>query len=144
MPNGSLVNVKTTTIASVIKERNLSWYGRSNQLSSAITNSFTRFNFLDTDAAFRLASDNNAEDIKEDLSLLLVGPEASSLWTYIKKINSDIADKYSEACKQIPFLLKETDYLGRELKRLKESPSESATLIKTYQAGLQAIGIKWI
>ncbi|BBI69662.1 hypothetical protein PKHYL_38530 [Psychrobacter sp. KH172YL61] len=45
MPNGSLVNVKTTTIASVIKERNLSWYGRSNQLSSAITNSFTRFNF---------------------------------------------------------------------------------------------------
>ena len=143
MPNGSLVNVKTTTIASVIKERNLSWYGRSNQLSSAITNSFTRFNFLDTDAAFRLASDNNAEDIKEDLSLLLVGPEASSLWTYIKKINSDIADKYSEACKQIPFLLKETDYLGRELKRLQESPSESATLIKTYQAGLQAIGIKW-
>ncbi len=143
MPNGSLFDVKTITIASVIKERNLSWYGRSNQLSSAITNSFTRFNFLDTDAAFRLASDNNAEDIMEDLSLLLVGPEASSLWTYIKKINSDITDKYSEACKQIPFLLKETDYLGRELKRLQESPSESATLIKTYQAGLQAIGIKW-
>ena len=143
MPNGSIVDIKTTTIASVIKERNLSWYGRSNQLSSAITNSFTRFNFLDTDAAFRLASDNNAEDIKEDLSLLLVGPEASSLWTYIKKIHSDIADKYSEACKQIPFLLKETDYLGRELKRLQESPSESATLIKTYQAGLQAAGIKW-
>lgn len=143
MPNGSLVDVKTTTIASVIKERNLRWYGRSNQLSSAITNSFTRFNFLDTDAAFRLASDNNAEDIKEDLSLLLVGPEASSLWTYIEKIHSDIADKYSEACKQIPFLLKETDYLGRELKRLQDSPSESATLIKTYQASLQAIGIKW-
>ena len=143
IPNGTSVDVKTITTASVIKERNLNWYGQSNPLSSAITNSFTRFNFLDTDAAFRLASDNNTEEIKEVLSLLLVGPEASSLWTYIKKIHNDITDKYSEACKQIPFLLKEKDYLGRELKRLQESPSESATLIKTYQAGLQAIGIKW-
>jgi len=143
MPNGSQVVIKTTTAASVIKERNLNWYGRSNQRSSAITNSFTRFNFLDTDAAFRLANDKSTEDIKEDLSLLLVGPEASSLWTYITKLNKELTFKYSEVCQHIPYISKNIDSLSNELKRLQELPSESTTLVKTYRASLQSLGIKW-
>lgn len=142
-PTGTLVKVKSTTTAATIKARNLAWYGRSNQQSSAISHSFTRFNFLDTDAAFRLSSETNAEQIKEDLSLLLVGAEASTLWTYLTKLCDETLSKGAGLGERVPILLRQTELLGNEVKRLQESPTESTALAKTYRSGLRELGATW-
>lgn len=142
-PTGTLVQVKSTTAAATIKARNLAWYGRSNQQSSAITHAFTRFNFLDTDAAFRLSSETNAEKIKEDLSLLLVGPEVSTLWTYLTKLLDDSLAKSLGADERVPILFKQTELLGNEVKRLQGTPTESTALAKTFRSGLRDLGAKW-
>lgn len=142
-PAGTLVQVKSTNAAATIKARNLAWYGRSNQQSSAITHAFTRFNFLDTDAAFRLSSETNAEKIKEDLSLLLVGPEVSTLWTYLTKLLDDSMAKRLGADERVPILFKQTELLGNEVKRLKGMPTESTALAKTFRSSLRGLGAKW-
>lgn len=143
MPDGSLFKIESTKTASVIKARNLAWYGRSNPRSEAITSSFTQFNFLDTDAAFRLANVTKANEIIEDLSPLLVGAGASKLWNYITKLKEDVNSKLKEASKEASSLIKQFESLDREVKRLKESPSESTALANTYRASLKAIGAKW-
>lgn len=142
-PSGASVTVKSTTVAATIKARNLAWYGRSNQQSGAITQAFTRFNFLDTDAAFRLSSDTTPDQIKKDLSLLLVGAETSALWTDLSKLRDDAMAKRTSVNERIPSLLKQTELLGNEVKRLQESPTESATLAKSFRASLRELGCTW-
>lgn len=142
-PDGGSVKVKIVTTPATIKARNLAWYGRSNQQSGAITQPFTRFNFLDTDAAFRLSSDTKPEQIKNDLSLLLVGAETSSLWTDLTKLREDAIAKRANLNERIPSLLKHTELLGSEVKRLQASPTESTTLAKSFRATLRELGCTW-
>lgn len=139
MQNGSLAKVGPAT-AATIRGRNLSWYGRSNAQSSAITPAFTRFNFLDTDAAFRLASEATPEQLQNDLSLLLVGGETSALWTMLNKLRDDVATKRQSISSRIPHVRKQTELLGNEVKRLRELPSESSTLVKSFRASLLKLG----
>ena len=142
-PAGNLVKVKSTTSPAAIKARNLAWYGRPDQQSSAITHAFTRFNFLDTDAAFRLSSETNAEQIKLDLSRLLVGPETSTLWAYLTKVRDETMDKRRAADERLPALVKQTELLGNEVKRLQETPTESTALAKTFRSSLRDLGATW-
>lgn len=67
------------------RQRNLSWYGQPEVLKNNLYSSFARFNFLDTDAAVRLAEE--ATKIDEDLSKLLVGPDAAKTWGNMSKVN---------------------------------------------------------
>ena len=142
-PAGNLVTVESTTVPATIKARNLAWYGRPDPHSSAITQPFTRFNFLDTDAAFRLSSETNAEQIKLDMSRLLVGPETSTLWTYLTKVRDETIEKIRAADERIPALIKQTELLGNEVKRLQETPTESTALAKTFRSGLRDLGATW-
>lgn len=143
MPDGSIKEVKGTTAAATIKARNLAWYGRSNHLASMISEGFTRFNFLDTDAAFRLSNERNVEKIEDDLSRLLVGPETSALWAYLTKLHNDVAASLHSIDERLPSLKKQTELLGAEVKRLQETPSQTTSLAKTYRASLKALGAKW-
>lgn len=143
MPDGTIKDVKGTTVAATIKARNLAWYGRSDYLSNTISEGFTRFNFLDTDAAFRLSSESNVENIEEDLSRLLVGPETSKLWAYLTKLHDDVANSLRSLDERLPSLKKQTELLGAEVKRLQETPSQATSLAKNYRASLTALGAKW-
>jgi chromosome segregation protein len=143
MPDGATRDVKGTTVAATIKARNLAWYGRSDHLASTISEGFTRFNFLDTDAAFRLSSETNVEKIEDDLNRLLVGPETSTLWAYLTKLHDDVANSLRSLDERLPSLKKQTELLGAEVQRLKEIPSQATSLAKTYRASLAALGAKW-
>lgn len=143
MPDGTIKDVKGTRVASTIKARNLAWYGRSDHHASMISEGFTRFNFLDTDAAFRLSNETKVENIEDDLSRLLVGPETSALWAYLTKLHDDVATSLHSLDEQLPSLKKQTELLGAEVKRLQETPSQATSLAKNYQASLKALGAKW-
>jgi chromosome segregation protein len=143
MPDGTIKDVNGTTVAATIKARNLAWYGRSDHHASTISEGFTRFNFLDTDAAFRLSNEMNLEKIEEDLSRLLVGPETSALWAYLTKLQDDVASNLRSLDEYLPSLKKQTELLGAEVRRLQESPSQATSLAKTYRASMTALGAKW-
>jgi exonuclease SbcC len=143
MPDGRIEDVKGSTSTTTIKARNLAWYGRSDFQASMISGGFTRFNFLDTDAAFRLSSEKDPEKIKDDLSRLLVGPETSALWTYLTKLHEDAVATLRSLDERLPALVKQTELLGTEVKRLREVPSQATSLTKTYRASLKALGAKW-
>lgn len=142
-PEGLLTEVQSPRNAAVAKARNLAWYGRPNQQANAISQAFTRFNFLDTDAAFRLSNETKPEQIKEDLNLLLMGADASTLWIYINKAWGDTITKSNNVRERIPLLLKQTELLGNDVKRLRETPTESTTLAKSYRAALRDLGACW-
>lgn len=142
--SGELLTVKSTTLPATLKARNLAWYGRSNPNTGALAQSFTRFNFLDTDAAFRLSGESTPDKLKQDLSLLLVGGETSALWTDLYKLHDDAVAKRTSFSERIPSLLKQTELLGNEVNRLQDSPTESSTFAKSFRASLRELGAIWI
>lgn len=143
MPDGTIQEVPGTTVAATIKARNLAWYGRADHFSNLISEGFTRFNFLDTDAAFRLSNETNVQKIDDDLSRLLVGPETSAQWAYLTKLHDDVSTNLRALDERLPSLKKQMDLLGSDVKRLQEMPSQTASLARTYRASLKALGAKW-
>ncbi len=70
------------------RDRNLTWYGQPEVKTNNLYQSFAQFNFLDTDAAVSLGK--SALRIDDDLSKLLVGPEASKTWHNIKSVSEAV------------------------------------------------------
>jgi exonuclease SbcC len=73
------------------RDRNLKWYGVLEVKTSKLYSSFSQFNFLDTDAAVSLTE--STSHIEEDLSKLLVGPDASKTWDNINRVCDAVSAK---------------------------------------------------
>ena len=142
--DGTVRSVNATTNAKVLKARNLTWYGRADFQASAISQAFTRFNFLDTDAAFRMSSDNNSEQLREDLSRLLIGAETAKLWDYISKLSGDVSSRLSALQNYVLSNRRTTELLSDEVKRLRSAPSEANTLLKEFRSNLRLINVNWV
>ncbi|HLN64058.1 MAG TPA: AAA family ATPase [Symbiobacteriaceae bacterium] len=71
------------------RDRNLEWYGVAEVKTTNLYQSFARFNFLDTDAAVSLSE--TTETLSEDLSKLLVGPEAAKTWREIERVSNAVS-----------------------------------------------------
>lgn len=76
------------------RDRNLAWYAQSEVKTNNLYQSFARFNFLDTDAAVSLAE--SASRLEDDLSKLLVGPDASKVWRDIERLCGQVDAKLRE------------------------------------------------
>ncbi|WP_020677318.1 hypothetical protein [Geopsychrobacter electrodiphilus] len=69
----------------LFRDRNLMWYGQPETNTQNLYQSFSQFNFLNTDAAVSLT--DSVTRIEDDLSKLLVGPEASKTWRDIERVS---------------------------------------------------------
>ena len=78
----------------LFRDRNLTWYGQAEVRTNNLYKSFAQFNFLDTDAAVSLSE--STEHIEEDLSKLLVGPDASKIWRDIERVDDEVRSKLRE------------------------------------------------
>jgi len=78
----------------LFRERNLVWYGQAEVKTNKLYASFARFNFLDTDAAVNLAQ--SADDLEDDLSRLLVGPDAAKIWRDIVRVHEEVETRLRE------------------------------------------------
>jgi DNA repair protein SbcC/Rad50 len=140
---GQLEPVEATTTVSVLKARNTLWYGRADFQSNTISQGFSRFNFLDTDAAFRLSMDASYKDINDDLAKLLVGPETSRLWDYLSKLNDEVKMHMRNLNEHLPNQSVTVELLKNEVKRLSEAPSEANTLLAAYRDSLSRLAPAW-
>ena len=133
-------SLESTTESGRIKARCLAWYRRDERFAKSIVDGFTRYNFLDTDAAFRLSTDLQPGEISDDLSRLLIGSEASALWEYLGKIASDLSTAYSRTNDQLKSEHDRKAFLDADVKRLQNQPSLGKSLSVTYRVTLSSIG----
>lgn len=117
--DGTTERATNTRALKVFRQRNLSWYGQPEVLKSNLYSSFARFNFLDTDAAVRLADE--ASTIDEDLSKLLVGPDAAKTWENMSKVNEQTRSRLRD--------------LREEERKLQAQVAEIDSLLATLTAG---------
>jgi len=137
---GALSTIESTSDSNRIRARCLEWYGRSERQGKAIVDAFTRFNFLDTDAAFRLSNELEPGDISRDLSRLLIGADAATLWDYLGKTQSALQTEWEKNSAQIERKIETIALLERELTQLRSAPSQAKSLSTTYRAAMKAAG----
>lgn len=144
---GTLVGNSTPLVAPSdpgrIRARCVSWYNRNEQRSNRILDAFTRFNFLDTDAAFRLATDSDAEasGIPADLGRLLVGSDASGIWEYLTKLAPEVDTAFERAVLRADDTLQKLQAAQLELKEVESRPSNSKALAEAFRAAL--VSLRW-
>lgn len=127
--------VPTTT---ELRDRNLAWYGQTDIRISTLYQSFSRYNFLDTDAAVAIANSEN--DLEKDLSKLLVGPEASKTWKEIERTYDGLQKHVKELSAVAQQVKSELAAIDRQLAIASAVPKESDSLQKTLTATLSASG----
>lgn len=115
---------------SVFRDRNLAWYGQFEQKISNLYQIFGRFNFLNTDAAVGLSESKSQADLEDDLSKLLVGPDASKTWEVIGKT----ADKLDDKVKELQSLRNQVDQelasVNRQIAAAGDLKQESGAILQ--------------
>ena len=139
-PSNLTIHTKTTTSKEHLRSRHLVWYGKSELRTLTLHDSFSKFNFLDADAAVRLSVEKSRERIIEDLAQLLLGAEAAKALDRFERV----AENLAETKKTI-----ENDILIRDFRRseaaarlqlLRETPRDSDSLFSDLLVGLHDAG----
>lgn len=118
LSNGRTESATNKRSPQSFRKRNLDWYAQREVKTNNLCWSFAQFNFLDTDAAVSLA--NSSSEIEKNLSILLVGPEASKVWRDIERVQEALKEKLRELR---PTEQDIQDELNALKKRLKEAQS---------------------
>lgn len=119
LTNGRIERATHKRDLQLFRDRNLEWYGVAEQKTTNLFLSFARYNFLDTDAAVSLAETTSSID--EDLSKLLVGPNASVLWKQIVRVGEAVDA-------ELRSVVKSEQHLSGELRHLKAQLMEQALI----------------
>jgi chromosome segregation protein len=139
---GSTVELSSTEDGPRIKARNLTWYNRKEHNVADIVDSFSLYNFLDTDAAYRLSGNLKPDDITTELSRLLVGSSAATTFDYLQKLRADLDKAWDKAQRGAEGLQVELTVFERRLRELQGKPSTAKTLTDAYRAALLGLGWK--
>lgn len=139
---GSKLEMASTTDSARLRARCLKWYNREERNSSGVLDGFDRYNFLDTDAAYRVTSELNAEALPEDLSRLVVGPEASQVWAYIGKLTPEVELARDRSLVKLEEAQGQLNDVKIKLKALQERPSDAKALSDSFRASLSTMGWK--
>jgi len=129
----------STTEPSRVRARCFSWYNRHEQRSNRILDAFTRFNFLDTDAAFRLSTHSEGSDIPEDLGRLLVGSDASVIWDYLTKLAPEVETAHQRVVLRVDDSRQKLEHAQEELKDLQSRPSSGKALTDAFRSALDSL-----
>ena len=122
------LQTKTTTSQTRLRSRHLVWYGKSELRTLTLHDSFSKFNFLDTDAAVRLSVETSRERIIDDLAQLLLGAEASKALDRFERVARQLSDIKKTIEGDIAIReLRRSDAAAR-LRLLHEAPRESDSL----------------
>jgi exonuclease SbcC len=120
------------------RDRNLNWYGQPEVKTNRLYLSFAQFNFLDTDAAVSLS--DSTERLEEDLSNLLIGPEAAKTWHDIERVSDALSSKLRELEPLKQQITEELSVLDSQLQAKNSIPSESESIGSRLNEILKRLG----
>ena len=134
------LQTRTTTSQTQLRSRHLVWYGKSELRTLKLHDSFSKFNFLDTDAAVRLSVETSRERIIDDLAQLLLGAEASKALDRFQRVARQLSDRKKTIETEIATRdLRRSDAAAR-LQSLRETPRESDSQFSDLLGGLRNTG----
>ncbi|WP_175850829.1 AAA family ATPase [Burkholderia cepacia] len=138
---GNIVPLSASAESGRIRARCFNWYNRDERFAKSILGAFTRYNFLDTDAAFRLSTELEPSEIPDDLSRLLVGADASTIWDYLAKISPEVETAHERAIMRVDESRQKLEIAQKELKDLQGRPSNGKALTEAFRTTLD--GLRW-
>lgn len=138
---GDIEPLLASAEAGRIRARGFSWYNRDERFAKSILSAFTRYNFLDTDAAFRISTELEPSEIPGDLSRLLVGADASTIWDYLGKISPEVETAHQRAIIQVDNSRQKLEIAEKELKDFQNRPSNGRALTEAFRVALD--GLRW-
>jgi energy-coupling factor transporter ATP-binding protein EcfA2 len=122
----------------LFRDRNLSWYGQSEVKTNNLYQSFGQFNFLDTDAAVGLSK--STATLEDDLSKLLIGPQASKTWREIERIHGAITDRLRELRSIKVQVSEEMEAIETRLKEAGTVKQESDSIFARLEEMVKRLG----
>ena len=131
------LHTRTTTSREQLRARHLVWYGKSELKTLTLHDSFSKFNFLDTDAAVRLSVDKSRDLIIKDLAQLLLGPEAAKALDRFGRVADQLADAKNKSEDDIAMRDWRRSEAAARLQLLRETPRESDSLFSDLLIGLR-------
>lgn len=137
--NGESEVVDHNRLPQDFRNRNLAWYGQPEIRTNNLYQSFSQFNFLDTDAAVHLTTDNDV-DIEDDLSKLLIGSDASKIWRDIERVTDAITSKLRELKPLQDQIKREQSSIEIQLNEVKGSQNESDSIANRLLQMLKILG----
>ncbi|WP_426336771.1 hypothetical protein ACN9MY_01810 [Pseudoduganella sp. R-31] len=147
LQSGEVVTTSQAQLLSDFKTRQRMWYG-SDDLSrnNNLPNQFSRFNFLNTDAAAELSlikgdSKPGQKNNSETLADLLSGHEATEVWKRIQSLQKAIAGEERDRRSDRDKAKIEKEANAEILRRLESSPGEAAASFSIFVKNLE--GIAW-
>ena len=134
------LQTKITTSPAQLRSRHLVWYGKSELKTVTLYDSFSKFNFLDTDAAVRLSVEKSSERISNDLAQLLLGAKASKALDRFKRVARQLADHKKTIENDITIKDSLRSDAATRLRLLREVPQESDLLFSELVVSLRNAG----
>lgn len=122
----------------LFRDSNLTWYGQFEVKTNHLYQSFARFNFLDTDAAVSIS--DSASRIDDDLSKLLVGPDASKIWRNIERVHEAVMANLKEIRPYKVQMNEELESIEKSIKKASNMQTLSDSIQTQLKSMLQRIG----
>lgn len=114
LESDDLMVTSSSTKPAILRARNAHWYSKIDVRKSTLTESFGKFNFLDTDAAVHLSTANDSDErLKNDITRLLLGTEVEKLSNKLSRVGEKIKE-------EIRFSGKSLEVDHEQLKTVKE------------------------
>ncbi len=136
------LETKASTPQRSLRSRHLVWYGKSELRTITLDDSFSKFNFLDTDAAVRLTVEQSRERISDDLAQLLLGAESAKALDRFDRVARQLQDSRKTLEKDIAVRdSRRVDAVAR-IQQLRTAPRQSDSLFSDLLLALRAVG--WI
>lgn len=129
------------TNSALYRARDLAWYGQYNRIGNRLCYNFSRFNFFDSDAAFRLSSATSGQEIKEAIGALFLGEQANTLENRMIACEERFRAEERQLSKKLSGLRKQGNKWRVEIDDLKNIVDTRDTLAKELRA--KASEIKW-
>lgn len=138
MHGGEPETVTNARSLQVFRDRNLTWYGQSEVKTKDLFRSFSRYNFLDTDAAVSLSE--STSHIEEDLSRLLIGPDASQTWQEMERLLEAVTSKVKDLRTRVAQIEEEIVAMDASVTAPIEAQKESDSLRTQLNTMMQHLG----
>jgi DNA repair exonuclease SbcCD ATPase subunit len=131
-----------TTAPATLRSRHLAWYGKSEVRRLTLDDSFSKFNFLDTDAAVRLTVESSSERISQDLTQLLLGAEAAKALDRFERVAKQLLDSKKTLDADMRVRESRRQQSEQRLQQLRNAPRESDQLFVDLVRLLESVGWK--
>lgn len=104
--------------AGLYRARDLAWYGQYYPTKNRLWQNFGRFNFFDSDAAFKLSQGKTHEDITSAIGTLFLGEQATTLEERMKKCGERFETEEGQLSRKLTALRKQNASWKSDLKEL--------------------------